>query len=401
MFQDALTPGGNAMAPTGQKKKGMLPVALNPLRYVPNTLNPVHQLRVLRRLLRRQSKKAGLPPGTVVHTGPQKVEEVRVSAFDFDEEKCLEVKDVEDVAALFPMRDKPTVTWVNIDGLHDTQLIEKIGSHYGFHPLVLEDIVHVGQRPKLEEYDDYLYVVLYQLEWQGDEAMVTEEQVSLIIGKNYLFSFQERPGDDFETVRERLRSARGKTRQRGSDYLAYQLIDSTVDNYFTMLDRIGHLTEQVEIELLENPTADTMHRMQQIKREMLVVRRAIWPLRDVLAGLLRTDSELISEPTRVYLRDVHDHAVQVVDMVETLRDVVGGMIEIYLAQVSLKTNEVMKVLTMMASIFIPLTFIVGVYGMNFDFMPELHTRWAYPAVWAVMIGIAGGILFWFKKRRWL
>ena len=384
-----------------QKKKGSLAEALNPLSYVPDTLNPVHQLRVMRRFVRRQSKKSGLPPGTVVHTGTQKVERVRVSVFDFDEEKCVELKDVGDVEALFPMRDKPTVTWVNIDGLHDTGLIERIGSHYGFHPLVLEDIVQVGQRPKLEEYEDYLYIVFYQLEWQGDEAMVTEEQVSLIVGKNYVFSFQERPGDDFEMVRERLRSAKGKARQRGADYLAYQLIDATVDNYFTILDRLGLITEHVEIELLENPTHDTMHRLQQIKRELLVVRRSIWPLRDVLAGLLRTESELISEGTIVYLRDVHDHAVRVVEAVEALRDVVGGMVELYLAQVGLRTNEVMKMLTMIASIFIPLTFIVGVYGMNFDFMPELRWRWGYPGVWAGMIAVAGGILLWFRKKRWL
>jgi len=387
---------------TPSRKKGpLLPESLNPLSYVPNTLNPVHQLRVMRRFVRRQSKKPGLPPGTVVHTGAKKVEKVRIGVFDFDEQGCQELQDVQDVESIFPMRDKPTVTWVNIDGLHDTGLIERIGAHFGFHPLVLEDIVHIGQRPKLEEYDDYLYVVLYQLEWQGDDAMVTEEQVSLIIGKNYLFSFQERPGDDFETVRERLRSGKGKARQRGTDYLAYQLVDSTVDNYFTILDRLGLITEQVEIELLESPTHETMHRLQQIKRELLVVRRAIWPLRDVLASLLRTESELISEDARVYFRDVHDHAVRVVDAVEALRDVVGGMVEIYLAQVGLKTNEVMKMLTMMASIFIPLTFIVGVYGMNFEFMPELHSRWAYPAVWGIMVAIAGGLLLWFRKQRWL
>jgi magnesium transporter len=379
----------------------MLPASLNPLSYLPKTLNPVHQLRVMGRFVRRQSSKTGLPPGTVVHTGPQKVERVRVGVFDFDEATCLELGDVRDVESILPLRDKPTVTWINVDGLHDTQLIETIGSHYGFHPLVLEDIVHVGQRPKLEEYDDYLYIVFYQVEWEGDEAMVTEEQVSLILGKSYVFSFQERPGDDFEMVRERLRSAKGKARQRGADYLAYQLVDSTVDNYFAILDRLGLITEQVELELLERPSQATMHRLQQIKRELLVVRRAIWPLRDVLAGLLRTESELITDSSRVYFRDVHDHAIRVVDAVEALRDVVGGMVEIYLAQVSLKTNEVMKVLTMMASIFIPLTFIVGVYGMNFDYMPELHEPWGYPVVWLIMLGVAGGILYWFRTRRWL
>ena len=389
------------MTPAGRKKEGGPLDVLNPLTYVPDSLNPVRQLRAITRLVRRQRKKPGLPPGTIVHTGEQKVEVVRISAFDFAGEKCTEIKDVEDITSVLDLRDSPTVTWVNIDGLHDTDLIEKIGLHYGFHPLVLEDVVHVGQRPKLEEYDDYLYLVLYQLEWRGEDAMVTEEQVSMIIGPNYVFSFQERPGDDFETVRERLRQSRGKARHRGADYLAYQLIDATVDNYFTILDRIGQVTEQVELEVLGSPTPQTMHRLHQIKRELLVVRRAIWPLRDVLSGLMRTESDLVTEGTHVYLRDVHDHAVQVVDMVETLRDVVGGMIEIYLAQVSIRTNEVMKVLTMMASVFIPLTFIVGVYGMNFDFMPELNVWWGYPAVWAVMIAATAGILIWFRRQRWL
>lgn len=389
------------MATAPRKKKSLVASALNPLSYVPDTLNPVRQLRAMRRLVRRQSKKPGLPPGTVVHTGPQKVERIRVSVLDFDEERCLELKDVTDPQAVFPMRDKPTITWVNIDGLHDTRLIETIGSHFGFHPLVLEDIAHVGQRPKLEEYDDYVYIVLYQLEWHGDEVMVTEEQVSLIIGKNYVFSFQERPGDDFEAVRERLRAGKGKARHRGPDYLAYQLIDASVDNYFTILDRLGQVTEQVEIELLENPTQVTMHRMQQIKRELMVVRRAIWPLRDVLAGLLRTESPLVSEDTRIFLRDVHDHAVRVVESVEGLRDVLGGMIELYLAQVSLRTNEVMKVLTMMASIFIPLTFIVGVYGMNFDAMPELHWRFGYPFALGMMGVVSAALYGVFKGRRWI
>ena len=193
-----------------------MPEALNPLTYVPEKLNPVRQLRVMGRFFRRQLKKPGLPPGTIVHTGDQKVHKVRVGVIDFDAEKCLELVDVEDVATVLPMRDTPTVTWINVDGLHDTALVERLGTRYGFHPLVLEDIVHVGQRPKLEEYDDYLYVVLYQLEWQGEQAMVIEEQVSLILGPSYAFSFQERPRDDFDPRRERLRAARGKTRHHAS-----------------------------------------------------------------------------------------------------------------------------------------------------------------------------------------
>lgn len=371
------------------------------LELVPRDLNPVRRIRVLGRFVRKQFGKAGAPPGTVVHTGERKVEQARVSTLDFDEQACTELKDVTDVEALFALRDSPTVTWVNVDGLHDTALIERLGHHFGFHPLVLEDVAHVGQRPKLEEYDDYLYIVLYQLEWEGDHGMVTEEQVSLIVGRNYVFSFQERAGDDFEAVRDRIRQAKGKVRKQSADYLAYMLIDATVDHYFAILERLGEVTEQIELKLLEDPLPDTIQRLHQVKRELLVVRRAIWPLRDVLASLVRIESPLIKDSTRIYLRDVHDHAVRVVDTVETLRDVVSGMIEVYLAQVGIRTNETMKVLTMMASVFIPLTFIVGVYGMNFEFMPELHARWGYPITWGVMIAVTAAILVWFRRQRWL
>ena len=370
-------------------------------RIVPKELDPVHHLKVMGRFVRRTLKKPGLPPGTVVHTGTQKVERVKVGYIDYDAQKVTEREDVRDLSVLWGLCDSPTVSWVNVEGLHDTELIERIGERFGIHPLVLEDIAHVGQRPKLEEFDEYLYVVLYNLEWQGAEEMVAEEQINLVLGPNYLFTFQERPGDDFDTIRERLRSGKGKIRERGPDYLAYALIDTTVDNYFTILDRIGRATEEIELELLERPSPDTMRKLQQIKREMLIVRRTIWPMREVMASLLRTESALIKEDTRVYLRDVHDHTVQVLEAVETLRDVVSGMIDLYLSQVAQRTNEAIRVLTVMASIFIPLTFIVGVYGMNFEFMPELHSRWGYPAVWGVMIVTALGLLAWFRKRGWI
>jgi magnesium transporter len=364
-------------------------------------LNPVHHLRVVGRFVHRQLKRPGLPPGTVVHTGFKKEERSRVGFIDFDVENVNELEDVADLSVLWDLCDSPTVSWVNVEGLHDTKLIERIGERFGLHPLVLEDIAQVGQRPKLEEYDDYLYVVLYQLEWSPEQEIVSEEQVSLVVGPDYLFSFQERRGDHFDPIRERLRSHQGKLRERGPDYLAYALIDATVDHYFTVLDRIGHVTEQIELELLDDPGPEAMRKLQHVKRELLVVRRAIWPLRDVLAALMRTESTLIREGTWVYLRDVHDHAVRVLEAVETLRDVVGGMIDLYLSQVAHRTNEAIRVLTVMASIFIPLTFIVGVYGMNFDFMPELHVRWGYPAVWGAMVVVSTGLLVWFRRRGWL
>ena len=266
---------------------------------------------------------------------------------------------------------------------------------------MLEDIAHVGQRPKLEEYDEYLYIVLYQLEWHGEHEMVAEEQVSLVLGTNWMFSFQEQRGDDFDPTRERLRRGQAKLRDWGADYLAYTLLDATVDNYFTILNHIGLVTEQLELELLDDPGQHTMRKLQQLTRKLLVVRRAVWPLRDVLTSLMRTESELIREDTRFYLRDVHDHALRVLEAVETLRDVVSGMIDLYLSQVAHRTNQAIKVLTVMAGIFIPLTFIVGVYGMNFVYMPELESRWGYPAVWGVMIVTAVGLWIWFRKRGWV
>ena len=373
----------------------------NPLDLVPKELHPVRQLRVMGRFVRRQLKKPGLPPGTVVHVGAKKEERSRVSFIDFDPAQLTEREDVQDLSVLWALRESTTVSWVNVDGLHDTELIERLGERLGLHPLVLEDIAHVGQRPKLEEYDEYLYIVLYQLEWHGEHEMVAEEQVSLVLGTNWMFSFQEQRGDDFDPTRERLRRGQAKLRDRGADYLAYTLLDATVDNYFTILNHIGLVTEQLELELLDDPGQHTMRKLQQLTRELLVVRRAVWPLRDVLTSLMRTESELIREDTRFYLRDVHDHALRVLEAVETLRDVVSGMIDLYLSQVAHRTNQAIKVLTVMAGIFIPLTFIVGVYGMNFVYMPELESRWGYPAVWGVMIVTAVGLWIRFRKRGWV
>ncbi len=362
--------------------------------------NPVRKLRVMGRFVRRRAKSAGAPPGTLVHTGPKRMEAVRVSFLDYDADH-LDEQAVERIQEVWPFRDSPTVSWVNIDGLHDTDLIQQVGDHFGIHPLVLEDILSVGQRPKIEEYDGYLYVVLSMLMWNEDSREVEDEQLSLILGPNYVFTFQERMGDVFDPVRERLRSAKGRIRGRGNDYLAYALIDAVVDRYFHVLEAIGAITEELELEVLEDPDRSTMERLHHLKREMVVIRRAIWPVRDLTNGLARSDSPLIQQETRVYLRDVYDHTVQIIETVEGLRDVVSGMIDLYLSNVSNRTNEVMKVLTIMASIFIPLTFMAGIYGMNFDFMPELHMRWAYPTLWGLMVVVAGTMLLYFKRKGWL
>lgn len=357
-------------------------------------------MSVLGRFVRRHTKRPGTAPGTLIHTGPQKMETVRISFLDYDEQ-ALNEREVPGVGEVLPFRDSPTVSWVNIDGLHDVGLVQQVGDHFGIHPLVLEDVLSMGQRPKVEEYDDFVYVVLPMLSWNPAGGHVEEEQLSLILGRHWVFTFQERVGDHFDPVRDRLRQAKGRIRTRGADYLAYALIDAVVDHYFQVLEGVGAATEELELEVLENPTRETMERLHHLKREMVVMRRAVWPLRDMANGLVRSDSPLIQQPTRVFLRDVYDHAIQIMDTVESLRDVVSGILDLYLSNLSNRTNEVMKVLTIMATIFIPLTFVVGVYGMNFEYMPELAVPWAYGAVWGVMIAIGLTMIVYFRRKGWL
>ena len=352
------------------------------------------------KIYRKRARKAGLPPGSMVFDGERKVEKTRITIFDYDESQFQE-KEVQSVDECFPFKDEPTVTWVNVDGVHDVDIVEKIGGHFGIHPLVQEDIVHTGQRPKMEDFDDYLFVVIKMLFYDEEKEEVTAEQVSLIIGDRYVISFQEREGDVFEPVRERLRSRKGRIIKLGADYLAYALIDTIVDNYFSILEKTGDRIESLEEELITDPGPETLAVMQRMKREMIFLRKSIWPLREVISGLERDESPIMQESTHIFLRDVYDHTIQVIDTVEALRDMIGGMLDIYLSSVSNRMNEVMKVLTIIATIFIPLTFIAGVYGMNFENMPELKVPWAYPAVWSVM-GVVGVLMvLYFKRKRWL
>lgn len=368
---------------------------------LPDPLNPVRTLRVMGRLVRRVIKKPGSPPGTLVHTGTKRVEEVRIHVIDFDGEGLQEREVPRDqVESCFPLRDSETVSWINVVGLHETAVVEALGRHFGLHPLVLEDILSVGQRPKLEEYDGYLFVELNMLH-MGEGFLVEDEQLSLVVGPSWILTFQERPGDVLDVVRERLRGGRGRIRERGADYLAYALIDAVVDSYFGVLERVGDQAEQLEEEALDRPSSRTMHRIHEIRREIIVIRKSVWPVRDLLAGLLRHESPLVHEGTRIFLRDVYDHAIQAIDTVENLRDVAASLMDLHLSNLGNRTNEVMKVLTIMATIFIPLTFIVGVYGMNFEFMPELGVWWAYPAVWGVMIAVAMAMLVFFRRKGWL
>ncbi len=352
------------------------------------------------RFLKRRSKKAGLAPGTPVYIGSKKEERVRISVIDYDESEFQE-KEVETSEECFLFKDKPTVTWINIDGLHQVEVIEKIGAYFGLHPLVLEDIVNTGQRPKMEDFGKYIFLVFKMLGYDEDRGEVTSEQVSLVLGTNFVISFQEKIGDVFDPVRKRIKEGKGRIREAGADYLAYSLIDAVVDNYFAILEKVGDRIESMEEKLFADPQPRASQAINALKRELIFLRKSVWPLREVISGLQRGTSTLISEATGIYLRDVYDHTIQVIDTVETFRDMVSGLIDTFLASISNRMNEVMKVLTIIATIFIPLTFIAGIYGMNFKYMPELGWRWGYPAVWLLMIGIFIVMMIYFKRKKWL
>lgn len=356
--------------------------------------------------VKKRSKKAGLPPGTLVYVGEKQVEAVKISYLDYNEENFQE-KQVSNIEECFPFKTTPTVTWINIDGLRDVEIIEKLGKQFELHPLILEDVLHTEQRPKYEDFDKYIFVVLRMLRYNEQIQAVESEQVSLILGTNFVISFQERVGDVFEPIRQRLRNAKGRIRKMGSDYLAYALLDAIVDSYFAILEKFGERIESMEEKLVADPTEKTLQLIHNMKREMISMRKSIWPLREVISGVQRIESSLIKESTEIYLRDVYDHTIQIIDTIESFRDMVSGMLDIYLSSISNKMNEVMKVLTIIATIFIPLTFIAGIYGMNFNSekspwnMPELNWYWGYPAVWLVMAVVAVIMLIYFRRKKWL
>ena len=359
----------------------------------------------MERYIKKRSGKSGLPPGTLVHIGTRRVEKTRITFMNYDESQMIE-KEVKTAEECFFLKDLPTVSWINIDGVHQVELIEKLGTHFNLHPLVLEDIANTGQRPKLEDYGEYLFIVLKMLSYRQKDDRVEAEQVCLIVGSHYVISFQEKPGDVFDPVRERIRKGKGRTRRMGADYLAYVLIDAIVDNYFTILEQYGEKIEAVEEKLVNHPTPDNLRAIHRLKGEMIFLRKSVWPLREVISVLERGESPLVKKPTAVYLRDLYDHTIQVIDTVETFRDLISGMLETYLSSMSNKMNEVMKVLTIIATIFMPLTFIAGIYGMNFNpdvspfNMPELNWKYGYPASIAVMALVALGMVRYFKKKKW-
>lgn len=348
---------------------------------------------------KHRSKKIGLAPGTLIHIGEKKIDQLKIELFDYDDVH-FESKVVQTIDECFPFKDKASVTWINIDGLHEIETIEKIGIHFDIHPLILEDILHTGQRPKFEDFGNYIYIVLRMFSYEKN-ATIKEEQISFILGTNFVISFQEDIGDVFDPVRDRIKSGRFQIKKRKADYLVYSLMDAVVDNYFIVLEKLGEKIEAFEEQLLEHPTPTILQSIHQLRRQLITLRKSIWPLREVVNEMERGESSLFEQSTIIYLRDIHDHTIQVIDTIETYRDMVSGMLDIYLSSMSNRMNEVMKVLTIIATIFIPLTFIAGIYGMNFEFMPELKWRWGYPLIWFIMLIVALGMLFYFYRKKWL
>ncbi|MEZ4388919.1 MAG: magnesium/cobalt transporter CorA [Candidatus Krumholzibacteriia bacterium] len=350
-------------------------------------------------LFQRVTKPIAQSPGTIQFAGKRHVDHVGIQIIDYDRDQ-VDIRHVTDVAECFGYRDTPTVTWINVDGVHDEQVIRVLGERFGVHPLALEDVANTHQRPKLEDYDDHLFVVCRMLRAEPGTTRVLSEQLSLVLGRGFLLSFQERPGDVFDPVRERLQRPQGRLRNGGADYLTYVLLDAVIDHYFVVAETFGEAIEDLETLVLTDTAKDPLNTLHGLKRELVQLRRAVSPLRDVLTGMGRNESPLVDSSTSTFLRDAHDHAVQVNDTVESFRDMLTSLQDLAMANMSNRMNDVMKVLTVFASIFVPLTFVAGVYGMNFEHMPELGWRWAYPAFWGVILAMTSAMLAYFRRKKW-
>ncbi|QNJ98704.1 magnesium/cobalt transporter CorA [Constantimarinum furrinae] len=339
-------------------------------------------------------------PGTVKYTGKKQSLVTKIELIDYSKDHYIRL-DSEDIQDAFKFEETDNITWSNINGLNNTPEIEIIGDHYNLHPLIQEDIVTTNQRPKIDEYEDYLFLVFKMLHYNEDGEFVNEH-VSMVLGSDYVVTFQEADGDVFDGVRERLQNAKGRIRSAGADYLMFALLDAVVDNYFSVIETLSEKIEVLEDQLFDDNIKDDITQdIQELKKEILRIRRAILPLREVINRLEKIDSKLIDERTHNYIRDLYDHIIQVSESVDIYREMIWGLMDMYMTTISNKMNEVMKVLTIMASIFIPLTFMAGIYGMNFDYIPELQYKYGYFVLWGLMILVFLGMLYYFKRKKWL
>ncbi len=355
-------------------------------------------VRSMSRLFQKKSKKSGLPPGTPAYVGEKKPTDTRITIIEYDEENLYE-KEAKTIEECLDTKESSMVKWIRITGLKQIQLLEHLGKEFKIHPLVVEDILNTTQRPKIEDYNDYLFMVVKNVDFSNDE--IDSNQVSVILGPSFVISVQERQEAILQPIMDRIRNNRGIIRRMKNDFLAYAILDAVLDNYFAVIEKLSDNIEVVEDELISNPVQDTLHEIYRLKQELIILRKSIWPFREVISRMERGRYALIDEKLLIYIRDIYDHSIQVMETVETYRDMLSGMLDIYLSSVSNRMNEVMKVLTIIATIFIPLTLIAGIYGMNFRFMPELEIPLAYPLVWLSMIIVGLVLVVFFKRKRWI
>lgn len=348
---------------------------------------------------KKRSIKSGVPAGSLVHIGEKKVEKVEIRLINYDTQHYSD-HSIKEIDECFGYKDSKATTWINIDGMHDTGIFKKLGDCFGIHPLILEDVLNTEQRPKVEDFKDYVYIVLKMIDYEENTKKISFEQVSIIFGKYYLISIQEKPLKIYEELRKRLKNNAGNIRKTGTDYLAYLLLDLIIDNYFDVLEKTGERFEVIENKLIHLPSQKLLRSIYNLKRDMLFLRKSVWPLREVINRLERDEIALVKNNTRLYIRDIYDHTIQIIDTVETYRDMIAGMIDIYLSSISNRLNEVMKILTIISTIFIPATFIASIYGMNFRFMPEISWKWSYLVVWFIILGISISMVIYFKRKKW-
>ncbi|MCA9520758.1 MAG: magnesium/cobalt transporter CorA [Myxococcales bacterium] len=354
----------------------------------------------MRRLLKNRKEKLGKAPGAAVHVGTASTEPIASEIHVFDGETC-EVVTPTDLAAIKPAPSEAKVNWIHVFGVHEPQAIKELGQRFELHPLVIEDILNTDQRPKVEDYPDAFFVVARIFARDPKNQELSSEQLSIVLKRSTVLSFQERHNLQFDPIRQRLQQGKGKIRQRGADYITHSLLDVVVDSYFEILDDFGTRMENIETQLFAEPEPGLLPTIYTLRQELILLRKGIWPLREVLGRLMREESELIDEHTPIFFRDVYDHAIHVIDVIESYRDVLAGMVEIYLSSAEYRQNQVVKVLTIVATVFMPLTFIVGLYGMNFKAMPELEWRYGYPAVWIVLCLTAAGMVLFFRRKKWI
>jgi magnesium transporter len=350
------------------------------------------------RLTKKSSKTIGLPPGELVHVGEAKTHEIKISLYEYSEDVCHD-REGKNLDEFLPLKYEHDVLWINVNGIHEVEVIKRFGEEFNFHSLLLEDILNTEQRPKMEDFEDYIFISLKAFSLNSKDEILMD-QISIIAGDNFVISFQESDNDLFKSVKDRIKYGKGLIRKMGSDYLAYTLIDSIVDNYFIVMERIAERIETLEEDVITNPESHDLMVIKNSKRDVITMRRAIGPLREVIRNMEKPSCEFVSKEVRFFLTDVYDHIVHILDSMETFKEILSTTVEIYISSINFKMNEVMKVLTIISTIFIPLSFIASVYGMNFKFMPELDWRWGYGFAWFIMLGLSGTMLWSFKKRNW-